>query len=470
MKILLLFPTRDHYCFGNTPQLSIEVDSGNYPPMGLLSLAGYIEKHTDYEVCVCDAPSLNMNFDDVIYHIGAQQPDILGLYVSTYYLLDTIKIAKEVKKNWPDIKIVAGGPHATIYPWQTIDIQEIDYVVCGDGEKAFTKLAKYLEEDELKAIDTIPNALTKDSPKNKEIIRERIENLDELPFPARHLIDNSKYSSILAIGSPMTTVITSRGCPFKCYFCSKLDGDQKFHYRSANHVVDELEEIVSNYKIRDFLFFDELFTCNKKRVIEICDEIVNRKLNIRWNCRSRVDVLDEETVDKMKKAGCNLIQFGVETGTERMQNVINKKIDLEKARKTIAMVYDKGIHTYANFMIGLPTESDEETKKTVEYAKSLKADYVVFGIFAPIPKSVFYEQGLKEGRFHDFWMDYVNDPKQIMNDYTWTLKDKDKYQKIIVDAYRDFYTRPSYIMNHLFRTNSLKHLLWQAKSALKIFF
>lgn len=470
MKILFLYPPRENYMFGVTPHVYIEADSGSYPPIGMLYIAAYLEKNTKHEVRVLDAYTEGMDHPAVRGYIAEYKPDIVGIYMSTYYLADGLKAAEAAKSVDRAIITVAGGPHPALYPKETIAVPDIDYVMVGEAEKAFAEFAGHAADKDPGGIDAIPSVLSKRSPGDKCIEFGRLENLDELPFPARHLLDAGKYRSILAKRNPITTVITSRGCPYRCYFCSNLESGKKVRYRSPGNVVDELEQVVREYGIRDFLFFDELFTSDKKRALGICEEILKRGLRIRWHCRSRVDVMDEELATAMKKAGCRLIQFGVETGNQRLQGVINKKLDLDKVRKTVAMVYGKGIMTYADFMFGLPTETEEETRQTLRYAMSLKLDYVAFGMFHPIPGSVFYEQGLREKRFDDFWLEFVKDQSHIIGDHSWSGKDREKYHAFVAEAYRKFYFRPGYILTKLARTDSFSQLMWQARSAVKVFY
>ena len=469
MKILLLYPPREHYIFGITPHVYIEADAGYYPPIGLLYLAGYLKKFSDDEIYVLDAYTEKMSHQQVKEYVRQIAPEVVGIYFSTYYLYDGILTVQNIKSVASEIITVVGGPHPDLYPKETIEIPGVDYVMVGESEKSFNQLIKYLKEKNFSALDTLPNLLTKNNP-TKVVRREKIENLDELPFPAREFLNHKKYSSILAKNNPITTVISSRGCPYRCYFCSNIESGQRVRYRSAKNVVDELQEIGERFGIYDILFFDELFTSNRQRVLDICEEIIRRGLKIRWHCRSRADVLDEELVKKMKKAGCRLIQFGIETGNQRLQKVINKNLNLEKVRQTIKMVYDNGIYTYADFMFGLPTETEEETKNTLEYAKSLKLDYVVFGMFHPVPGSVFYDQGVVQKLFSDYWRELVvNKPGGTIADHSWTGKDRQKYEKFMSLAYNQFYFRPLYWWNWLRRLDSLPQFFWQVKSGLKVF-
>lgn len=469
MKILLIYPPREHHMFGTTPHNFIEPEAGYYPPIGLLYIAAYLEKNKDNTVKVIDAYTDKIGHKQIKEIVRTEKPDIVGIYFSTFYLYDGILVAKTTKEVSPDSIVVAGGPHTVLYPKETIAIPEVNYVMLGESEESFSELVDYVRNKNFSAIGNIPNVVTKNSAYDKEIVRARIQDLDNLPFPARHLIDHCKYKSILAKRNPITTVISSRGCPFKCKFCSNLESGQKVRYRSAKNVVDELEQCVKKFDIYDFLFFDELFTVNKQRVLDICAEVEKRNLKIRWHCRSRADVIDEEMVAPMKKAGCRLIQFGIETGSQRLQQYINKNLDLDKVRKVIKAVAKGGILTYGDFMFGLPTETTEETQATVKLAKELPLDYAVFGMFGPMYGSVFYDEGLKEGKFKDFWREFVNNPQIPIKDGSWTNQDAEKYFGVMSDTYRNFYLRPNYILRRIMRTDSMSQMRWQIKAGLHVF-
>lgn len=469
MKILLIYPPREHYIVGVTPHVHVEADSGYYPPIGLLYIAAYLEENTSCEVHVLDAHTERMDHAQVKSWVAIHKPDVVGIYMSTYYLYDGVLLAKNVKAVSPAITVIAGGPHTALYPRETINLPEVDCVMVGEAEESFKVFTQLWNTPRAEEIELLNNVLTKRSRPDKIPYRGRMENLDALPFPARHLLDTTKYSSILARNNPITTIITSRGCPFNCYFCSNLESGQKVRYRSARNVVDEIEHVVKYYGIRDLLFFDELFTSNRQRTLDICDEIIKRGIKVRWHCRSRADVLDRELVQAMKRAGCRLIQFGIETGSPRLQGVINKKLNLDRVAETVEMVHDEGIYTFADLMFGLPGETDEESQQTLDYALSLKLDYAVFGMFHPIPGSVFYDRAMKENLFPDYWRELVNHPETQITDHSWTQKDRIKYERIMSHAYNAFYFRFSYMFRRLLRTDSFEQLLWQARSAFKIF-
>lgn len=458
-KIALIYPQRMHYAFGTTPHVHVEADAGSYPPIGMLYIAAYIQRHSAHEVLVLDGHTEQVDQQGVEQYLLKHRPDVVGIYFSTYYVRDSILTAASVRDVLPNAAVVAGGPHVDFYPSETVSLPYVDYVMQGDSERSFLELVNHLSAGDLDAAGAMNNVVTSAAPE-KEAGRCKIEDLDSLPFPARHLLPHKKYNSILARSSPITTIITSRGCPFKCYFCSNIESGQRVRYRSAGNVVDELEEVSRSLDIHDFLIFDELFTSNADRVFQICDEILRRDLVLRWHCRSRADVLDRRMVKSMKRAGCRLIQFGVETGVPRLQKKINKNLNLDRVRQTLAMAHDHGIYTYANFMFGLPTETEAEARQTLEFAKSLKLDFAAFGMFHPIPGSVFYDRGLKEERFSDHWLAHVLEPGSTIKDHSWTGRDRAHFDEYIARAYMEFYLRPQHIFRWLRRVDSANQVAW----------
>lgn len=470
MKILLIYPPKQHHMFGSTPHTDIiETEAGCYPPIGLLYIAAYLEKNSHHSVKIIDSVAEKLTHNQLKQIIASEKVEIIGIYFSTFYLYDSILVAKNAKIISSEIITIAGGPHVNLYPVETISIPEIDIAVEGEGEIVLNQIVNAIEKNRKNPdIEKIPGVILKTN-KTKYIPAIKINQLDILPFPARHLINYKKYNSILAKHNPITTIISSRSCPFKCKFCSNLESGQKVRFRTAKNVVDELEECVKKYKIYNFLFFDELFTSNKQRVLEICSEILNRKLKISWQCRSRADTIDEQMIKIMKKAGCRLIQFGIETGCQRLQKLINKNLDLLKVKNLIKMVSKTGIFTYGDFMIGLPTETDEETRATIEFAKHLQLDYAIFGMFGPMYGSIFYEEGINKKLFSDFWKEFVNNPQIPISDGSWTRKDAHKYFELINFAYKEFYFRPGYMLHRFFRTDSFSQMLWQIKSGIRAF-
>jgi len=273
-------------------------------------------------VQILDCQAEETKYEKLPRLIREINPDVIGVTAMTLTMLDVLKVVKVAKKNNPKVKIVLGGPHPHIYPEETISFPEIDFVVLGEGEIIFLELLKCLERKNYQGLRQIKGLVFKI---NGEIINtgpgEVIANLDELPFPARHLTPYQKYYSIIAKKNPVTTMFTSRGCPYRCSFCDRPTMGKFFRARSAKNVVDEMAEC-KKMGINETLVYDDTFTVNRQRVIDICQEIQKRKLKIFWDIRARVDNVDEEVLRELKKAGCQRIHYGVEAGTEKILKVL----------------------------------------------------------------------------------------------------------------------------------------------------
>ena len=468
MKVVLIFPPQKHNIYGVSPYSYMETEVGAYAPMGLLYIAAYLKSNSDCEVKVIDCIAGSIGHEELKEIVAKEKPGLAGIYTSTHYLKDAHIAASNVRQASKDSVIVVGGPHVTLYGEKAFSIPDIDIAVVGEGEIAFERIVKRcLYADRSIELENLPGVITRKNLSDyvKPVVTE---DLDSMPFPARDLIDVNAYRSIITRSNPSTTVISSRGCPYRCKFCSNLESNHKVRFRSAGNVVDEMQQCKEKHGIRDFLFFDEIFTLNKSRVHSICEELIQREIKVRWHCRTRADLLDEEMIKHMKRAGCRMIQFGIETGSQRLQKTINKNLDLNQVKEIVGMVHDHGIYTFADFMFGLPTETEKERKATIEFAKGLKLDYGCFGVFGPIPGSDFYEEGKQNGVFRDYWGDYIQDPSKCIYDYSWSRKDIDTYHPMVGEFFKQFYLRPSYLIGRIVRMDSFSQMAWLVKSGVKL--
>jgi radical SAM superfamily enzyme YgiQ (UPF0313 family) len=260
--------------------------------------------------------------------------------------------------------------------------------------------------------------------------------------------------------------MTTRGCPYRCAYCPA--GGTKLRRRSPKLVADEIERAQS-LGINDILFFDEIFALDHKRVKELCDEFKRRRLTARWNVRTRITDITPEIAGIMRSAGCNLIQFGIESGTDRIQRLMKKNLNLGEALDKMRIVQDAGILTYGNFMIGSPTETEEEMNETIEYAIQLKLDFAVFGITNLLPKTQYYERAVSEGKVtKDFWREYIVNPLVPIENVYWPDFDKKRLEEINRSAYVRFYLRPGYVVNYLRRIVTPWNLGGHLKAAFRV--
>ena len=469
MKVLLINPPSLNEIIGNNPEI-IESSRGCNPPLGLLLIAGYLLDNTNHDVNVIDCQVENISYKELPKRLCSYEYDIVGITAMTFTIIDVIETIKVVKNVSPQTKIVLGGPHVSLFPNETINLEGVDYLVLGEGEITFTSFLYCLENGiDLKRVNGLvykekDNSIVHTGPP------EIIDDLDELSFPARHLTPYQKYSSLLAKRLPITTMITSRGCPFKCSFCDRPHLGKKFRAMSAQKVVEEFEEAIK-LGIHEFLVYDDTFTVNINRVKEICNLVIEKKMDIGFDIRARVDTLDEESLSLLKKAGCRGIHYGIEAGTEKVLKVLRKGITIEKAKKIFVMTKKYGIKTLGYFMIGAPTETLEDIYETFRVAKWLNPDFMHLTILTPFPGTFLYQDGLIRGVIkRDYWREFAKNPTKGFSPPFWEENiSKDELKKLITEGYRSFYLRPSVIMKKIASLRSFGEFKRKAKAGLKIF-
>jgi radical SAM superfamily enzyme YgiQ (UPF0313 family) len=363
----------------------------SYPPLGLGYLAAIAEQD-GHEVRIHDFglyPSTTVEQD--AQQVIDFRPDLLAftsMTTSYHYveqLVERLKLALGVP-------VIIGGPHATTLPEGTLANPHIDYLVYGEGE--------YVWQDFLRALDSgdtrwgdIPGLWYKE---NSQIIpggsRKPIEDLDALPFPARHLFELDKYPLYAPTGEPMLTILSSRGCPYACSFCFKGIVGRSYHQRSPENIVAELKQVAATYKIRNFYFIDDLFTIDVKRLEKILDYFVEQELDYRWRCLARVDRVNQPLLKKMYQAGCRQIHFGIESGNAEVLKRTAKHIDLQQVRDAVRWTEEAGIRSKGYFILGLPGDTEETMQETIEFAASLELTEAMFSIATPFPGTKLWEE------------------------------------------------------------------------------
>lgn len=468
MRILLINPPRLNETMGNNPSI-VEEERGYNPPLGLLYIAAFMERHTKHDVTVIDSQVDKLDYSSLQAKIASIQPDVVGITAMTMTMVDVINTANVVKEIDDTVKVVLGGPHVNLFPDETIKLKNIDYLVLGEGEVVFADLINAI--DEKSELRKTPGLVFEN---NRKIIntgqRSLISNLDELPFPARHLVPYKKYTSLLSKGGVVTTVFTSRGCPFKCSFCDRPHLGKIFRARSSVNVVDELEAC-TKLGIYEFLIYDDTFTVNKRRVIDICNEIIRRKLNISWDIRARVDTVNEEVIAHLKKAGCQGIHYGVETGTDKILKILNKGITINQVKEVFNLTRKYSIPMLAYFMIGSPKETLEDIYQTFKLMKDLNPDYVHITILTPFPGTKIYFDGLRSGVIKkDYWREFAKNPTSDFVPPHWVEKfTRDELHELLVKGYKSFYFRPSYIFKRICALRSFEEFKRKTVAGFKVF-
>ena len=472
MKVLLINPPRFNEVLADNPSFIDEERCFN-PPLGILYVGTYLKKNSHHQVAALDAQVEGLNYDDNFRKmIREADPDIVGITAMTFTLIDVVKTIDLVKEVNKKIVIVLGGPHPTIFPEETLNLPCVDYVIIGEGEMPFLGLVNALNGEPGFRLRDIKGLVYKE---NGRIFNngmgEFIDDLDELPPPERTLLPVEKYNSILGGGRVVTTMFTSRGCPFQCAFCDRPHLGKKFRARSAKRVVDEMAECL-RLGIGEILVYDDTFTVNRERVSDICREIIKRNLRFIWDIRARVDTVDEDMLKLLKQSGCHRIHFGVESGTDRILKILNKGVTVAQITKTFALCKKLGIETLAYFMIGSPTETKQDIYETMKFARKIDPDYAHITILTPYPGTKIYESALREGVIKsDYWREFANDPeKGVVTRYWENELSKEELFMLLGKFYREFYGRPSYILGRLAKVRSLKDFIKKAKTGFKVLY
>lgn len=420
---------------------SLNKVQGVLPPLGIAYIASALEKE-GYEVKILDVIALNLITQEVCLEINDEAPDIVGITAMTSSIRGALEAAK-LAKNFGAITVM-GGPHLAIYPEETLSYDFVDYGVIGEGEYPMLELVKAIESRQ--PIQNIKGLVYKEDGKVRINEAYIVPDLDKIPFPARHLLPMEKYSSIIGL-HPVTTMISTRGCPYHCGFCFKGPSDKKYRTRSAQNVVDEMELAVKKYEVREIMFYDDVLTFKRDHIIKICNEILKRGLKVKWESPTRVDNVDFDLLKLMRKAGCIRLRYGVESGDPDILKLMRKGITLSMVRDAFKWTKKAGIETFAYFMIAYIHETPQTIKKTISVAKNLNPDLIMFTVTTPYPGTHLYGMGQKEGFIvGDYWRKFSLGLRDDRLPYF--VPDAERWVR---KAYRSFYFRPNYIAKRLFK-------------------
>jgi radical SAM superfamily enzyme YgiQ (UPF0313 family) len=407
-------------------------------PLGLLYLASSLER-VGHEVHIIDGEPEILSNSQIVTQIISKSPDVVGISSTTPEFHLAKDIIQQVKAYNRNILTIMGGAHVSVLPQESLnECTEIDYVVVGEGEKSILKILN-------------------DRPKERIIRSPIIENLDDLPLPARHLIDYSKYQyAIPKKGlTRMDTIETARGCPFNCLFCYHLHG-QKVRYRDPIKVVDELELSYKTTGARLFMFYDETFSANKQRVNTICDEIIKRKLKVDLFCWTRADCLDYDVLRKMKEAGFNQITTGIESGNPGILKILNKGEGLEQFKKVYQWMDELGMETRGSFIVGSPYETWKTVHDSIEFAKSLPLYRIGVNIMTPYPGSMVHEYCKQDKGIHFVskeWKDYKRWGNAVVRTDELTKDDLIECQKWFLREFNGSWKVVWYHIKQIFKGN-----------------
>ncbi len=439
-----------------------------FPPLGLAYMAAVLEQN-GFEVKIIDSPVLDFDHQKIKTELESYQPTIVGVGSMTPTIESALKCARIAKEAAPDAQVLMGGPHATFADTEILSSEKaVDVIVRGEGEETIVELAKKAPLGDIKGI-----SFRKDNQIIKTAARQFIQNLDALPRPAYKFLPMKKYN---ITGRNLLPIISSRGCPFQCPFCvaTQMFGAQ-FRARSPKNVLDELEWLRDEYGAEGIAFQDDTLTFDKKRTVDICDGIIERKINLPWGCGTRADVVTKEVLDKMSKAHCNETMFGVESGCQRMRDVLKKRVSTEQIEKAIKWTKEAGIFVTVSVILGYPGETKETLQETLDFVRRVEPDDVWLCHATPYPGTCLRDLVKSNGwKMSEKWELY-NTMNPIFEDPALPAKEIAEMRK---SFYNKFYS-PKYIMRQavkgyakgnlyskIMTRTAANYMLWRAKARL----
>lgn len=458
MKICLINPPyslQDRY----GPNIPKDIDY-TLPPLGLAYLGAVVEK-AGHEVVIIDAPAYSdYDHKKLIEIVNGESFDLFGITSITPTFPSALKLITMLKNKFPDTPTVLGGAHASGFPVKLLEENiDIDYICYGEGEITFPELIKSIE-GKMPIEDVLGISYRKQANIILNESRLYIDDLDVIPFPARHLLPhNTKYIPLPNHYRrlPVMHMINSRGCSYgKCTFCFEAGRlGARHRLRTPENTIEEINELVKDHDVKEISFWDDNFLANHNWVRKFSKLMIKENPDIIWSCSTRVDFVTEEILKTIKEAGCWSIFFGIESGNQDLLDFIKKGITLEQSRKAVKLCKKIGIETRASYMLALPKETPEKAEKTIGFAIELDTDFAQFCITSPYPGTVLYDQVRGLGKLLPNLEDYNSStPVFIPNGYDST----EQIKKIQVRAYRRFYMRPKFIWGKLEGIKSLRDI------------
>ena len=444
-----------------------EKNMGAIQPLNLCYIAAIVRKF-GHSVDIIDMQVESYTFPEIVKRVKEYSPDLLGFTITTYLFHPALEWISNIKKM-TNVPVLVGGFHMNLYPSETMTHPDIDFAIIGSREETLKDfLGSYDNYDVYKDIEGL--CYKKDGELFINHLKQKKHaNLDTLPFPARDLLKKEPYGNFISKVKNFTPMLTGIGCPFRCKYCASTMSECLL--RSPKNVVDEIEECVNKYGIKEIDFYDQSFTINRKRTIEICKMITQRKIKIIWTIRTRTDLIDMELLKVMKEAGLSRIMYGIESGSQEILDRLNKMERLEDIERIVKQTHECGITVFGFFMLGCPGETRDTLRKTEHFALSLPFDEIQVTRFTLFPGTEFYKEYLKKPGSEDYWARYVLDKDHVKRlpllDTSFTPLEIEKYVKRM---YLRFYLRPKIIMKKIMDLSSIANFKKYTKAIFDIAF
>lgn len=458
MKVLLItINNREH--LGTKDVIFVD------PPLNLMYLAQSLLE-SGHEAKVLDSYAFDLSTVDLLRTIKRYNPDMIAVSLYSWDLDISFRITKKIKEVFPHIKLVFGGHHASYLPEKTMEeFYFLDFLIRGEAEITIVELAEALEKG--KDLSKI-KGLTYRS--GKKIIhtpeRPVIADLDTIPIPNPRLVKTKLYYSKLSKTNPLGVVITSRGCPYRCTFCSRLNEQfRKYRQRSAENVFQEIKQI-NDTGAKSLDIYDETFTINHKRCVEILRLMKEEGINLDIRVRTRVNIVNKELLQLFSKNNVKMVCYGVESGNQQILDNINKMITLPKIEKALKLTHRMGLETSAFYIIGLPGDTPKTIRDTINFAKKLDSTFPSFASLYPLPNTKIYAEASKWGELIGEWSVYKSAPYLRL---PW-MKSKEDLMNYLKLAYDEVIKNPRFITKAFLRcikTRNWNNLSYMAKNAFK---
>lgn len=488
MRILLLNPP-SHYTVAEysnrsdpSEHCAVEIeDFGLFPPLGLLYiLASLKQKTPEHDFMFLDCVAEHVGHEDLAAKVGKYNPDVVGITSFTMALYDVCLAARTIRSVIPQAHICLGGHHPIAFPLEAAQLPEFDSIVVGEGEDAFPALVNALQEGA--DFTRITGVYTKESIQRYQHVLTTdprfltsvmvppayVENINLLAVPDRSVISHLNYRSIVGTSNHLASMISSRGCPCRCTYCDvpfKL-----YRQRSIFSVADEIKGCLdSGYA--EVHFYDDLFNITPERVIAFCDEILRRGYHFTWDFRGRVNSVTRESLVCAKKAGCRMISFGVETGSDEGLRQLKKNTTTEQVRRVFRWCRELGILTIADFMLGMPFEkTSADVRRNVDFLLEIDPDYAQFSILSLFPNTELFTEAARRGLIEPArWSEFARKPSPDFYVDHWeeffSISELLNMQK---ETYRRFYLRPHYIWRSIISTCSWHEFTSKLHGAFKL--
>ncbi|MDD5555931.1 MAG: radical SAM protein [bacterium] len=421
---------------------------GLFPPLSLAWVAAIAEK-AGHEVAIVDARTLRLTKEETLERLRRFSPDIIGFMMTTYMFRETLEWIRFLRERLK-VPVLVGGYNLRVYPVESLMPEEIDF---GCVEHAYHTVPKLLEELEGgRRFADVPGLAYKENGRVIVTPHDLPIDFDKFPNPARHLLPNELYAEFPTERRNFTVMVTSLGCPRRCGFCEA--GGTRYAPRRPETVVAEVEECCTKHGVREIDIFDYEFPVNRRRTLEICRLMKEKRLDVEWACRARVDSMDEHLLREMKEAGCRRIYYGLESGVQEILDRVNKGITLRQVQDTVRLTKETGIRPLGFFLVGAPGETRETFRRTVAFAKRLDLDYVQFSKTLAKPLTPLWREMVRETGY-DYWREYIlgNVPDMPLP-RPWTGLGNEEIDRLAHRAYLSFHSRPLYLLRSALRLRS----------------